>query len=283
MRLTSILEINWSQKISMANSGLENEWIIVTGASSGLGKEMALQLAYDYHANIVAIARRKEKLQELKNEIELKTNSSIDTICADLSILEESQNTISSVIHHRKITGAILNAGITYYGEHTQLDWDTSNRIINLNLTSVVATTHLLTHHFLKHHIPGRILIVSSMGGLIPIPYQSLYSGTKAFLCNFGEALHHELKNKNITITVLAPGGIHTEMTTQSSFRSMHGWLTPPEKIASIGLKAFKKRKGLYVPGFFTQLLSILLKILPRKIAIKKLGKFYFKFLRQAD
>lgn len=267
----------------MTNSLLDNEWTIVTGASSGLGKEMALKLALDYHTNIVAIARRGEKLEELKNEIELKTNSSIDTVCADLSNLQEVQSTISSVITSRKITGAILNAGITYFGEHIKCNWANINQMINTNLICVVATTNLLIHHFLKHKIAGRILIVSSMGGLIPIPYQSLYSGTKAFLCNFGEALCHELRDKNITITVLAPGGIDTEMTKNSSLHSMHHWLASPEKIAALGLKAYHKRKGLYIPGLSVWLGSILLKLLPRKMVITKIGNFYFNSLTEIN
>ena len=110
-----------------------------------------------------------------------------------------------------------------------------------------------------------------------PVPYQAAYSGTKAFITNFANALHHELKNPNFSISVFAPGGVVTEMTGGEKFVPLKKYLMPVEDAARKGLRAFTKRKFRYVPGLVNQLSDFFGKFLPAKFLTGQVGKVYKK------
>src|ERR1700749_3914823 len=98
----------------MAKLQFKDKWVLVTGASSGLGEEMARQLAYQHGANLILLARRKEKLEQLKAQLEKEAKVSVKIIVADLSKLDEVDKAIDSILKDGQLYGAILNAGVTY-------------------------------------------------------------------------------------------------------------------------------------------------------------------------
>src|ERR1700743_2435536 len=105
----------------MGKLQFKNKWVLVTGASSGLGEEMARQLAFDYQANLILLARRKEKLEQLKTELEIDAGIKVKIIVADLSKLSEVDSALDQVLAGGELYGAILNAGVTYFGRHAEL------------------------------------------------------------------------------------------------------------------------------------------------------------------
>jgi short-subunit dehydrogenase len=118
-------------------------------------------------------------------------------------------------------------------------------------------------------------LIVSSMAGLTPIAFQTVYSATKAFLAHFGCALAHELEGENVSVTVFAPGGIITEMTSTERFKPLTGWLMPVERCARDGLNGFIGRKYLHVPGFLYRVGNAFLGFLPRRFVASRVAATY--------
>jgi short-subunit dehydrogenase len=267
----------------MKNLALNNKWILVTGASSGLGQEMARQLAHIHKANLIIAARRADKLEELKAELEKAAGIKVKVIVADLSIPEEADRVIAESIANGNLYGAILNAGVTYFGRHTELPWDNFESILKTNVIGVVRMTNSLVKHFDKPGAVGGVMLVSSMAGFFPVPYQAAYSATKAFITAFGNALHNELQNPDFSITVFSPGGIATEMTDNSKFNDLKGWLMPVSEAAKEGIHAFITRKYNYVPGLLNRIGNVFMNLLPKKFISGKMSKVYLKSLTKAQ
>jgi len=267
----------------MSKLQFKNKWILVTGASSGLGEEMARQLAHHYRANLILLARRKDKLDQLKAELENEAKVNVKVIVADLSNLHDVDRAIDEVLKDGQLYGAILNAGVTYFGKHADLGWDQFQTMLQTNVVSVVRITNKLVEHFESTSNEGGILIVSSMAGLFPVPYQSAYSGTKAFILSFASALSHEIKNPQFSLSVYAPGGIVTEMTAGENFHDLQGWLMPVKQAAKEGIYAFQNRKSTYVPGLLNRVGGYFLNLLPRKFVMGRMSKVYGKALIQAQ
>jgi short-subunit dehydrogenase len=269
-----------SKKASMAHLQFENKWIMVTGASSGLGYEMAMQLATQHKANLIIVARRGDKLDELKQEIEKKSSSKVKTITADLSSLEDIDRVVKIALEEGNLYGAILNAGITYFGQQLELEWNQFEKMLQTNVSGMVRMTQQLTTYFEQHNKEGGLMIVSSMAAILPTPYQAAYSGTKGFMLNFITALSHELHNKKFSFTVYLPGGMVTEMTDNDKFSPLKSWLMPVAQAAKIGIAAFKKRKTTCVPGATNRLGAYMSGIIPKSIIIKGMAKTYGKALK---
>jgi short-subunit dehydrogenase len=255
-------------------------WVLITGASSGLGQTMARKLAFEHGANIVAVARRKERLDELRHDLEANAGVEVAAITADLADIDDVDRALEAATSGRDIYAAILNAGVTHFGEHGRLSWIDFQRMLNTNVTSVVRMTTELVPHLERHGLGGGLMLVSSMAGITPIPYQTAYSGTKAFLVHFGCGLWHELHNRNISITTYAPGGIVTEMTGTESFRPLRGWLMPVDRAASEGLEAFRRRKYLHVPGSANRFGSVVMRMLPQRLVTSQIAASYRRALK---
>jgi len=122
-----------------------------------------------------------------------------------------------------------------------------------------------------------RILIIASLGGLTPLPYQAVYAGTKAFMINFGLSLREELKHENIQVGVFAPGGIKTEMTDIPAMKALEKDLAPVADIARAALKAYDTLPALTVPGAQNKLIAGLSKLAPRSLLAKQAERIYRK------
>jgi len=265
----------------MASLQFENKWVLITGASSGLGYEMALQLALIHKAHLILVARRADKLEELKQTITSQSSSQIKTITADLSNLNDIDRVINESLEGNNLYGAILNAGITYFGKHLELDWKQFEMMLQTNVTGMVRMTNQLTQYFEKTQAAGGIMIVSSMAAVLPTPYQAAYSGTKGFMLNFITALSHEVTNKHLSYTVYLPGGMQTEMTNNDKFSPLKSWLMPVKQAAAEGIMAFKKRKPTYVPGATNKMGAFFSGIIPKRMIIKGMAKTYGNALKK--
>lgn len=255
------------------------KWILVTGASSGLGYEMASQLAHRHQANLIIAARRADKLNQLKADLESSANVAVRVIVADLSVPEDVERLIAESLNGQQLYGAILNAGVTHFGAHAELSQNNFEKLVQTNVISVVRITGELVKHFEQSGAEGGIMIVSSMAGIFPVPYQAAYSGTKAFLISFANALAHEIKSRALSLTVFAPGGIVTEMTATEEFNDLQSWLMPVSQAAKEGIHALKYRKFNYVPGALNRVGNVFMKFLPKKLIIGILAKTYQRSL----
>jgi short-subunit dehydrogenase len=267
----------------MSKLQFKNKWILVTGASSGLGEEVARQLAYHHQANLILLARRRDKLEQLKAELEKEAKVSVKIVVADLSNLDDVDKAIDEILKDGQLYGAILNAGVTYFGRNSDLAWEQFQTMLQTNVVSVVRITNRLVEHFEATGNEGGILFVSSMAGLFPVTYQSAYSATKAFILSFARALAHEIRNPGFSLSVYAPGGIVTEMTAGENFHDLQGWLMPVKGAAKEGIYAFQTRKGVYVPGMLNKVGGFFMNLLPKKFITGKMSKVYEKALVKAE
>jgi short-subunit dehydrogenase len=250
-------------------------WVLVTGASSGLGREIARCLARDHGANLVLAARRAARLDELKSDLERTARVAVHTIVADLSNADDVDRVFHEATAGRHIYGIVLNAGVTHFGSFHELSWADFQAMLATNVTSAVRLTTLFLPYLESRNEGGGILLVAGMSGLTPMPYQTAYGGTKAFLVNFGRGLHYELRGKNVSITTFAPGGIATEMTAGERFTPLRGWLMPVEPCARDAVCAFVERREIRLPGVINRLGSVLMRILPQSFVTARMAAAY--------
>lgn len=265
----------------MNKLNFKNKWVLVTGASSGLGYELAYQLAHHHKANLIIAARRADKLNQLKVELEQDAGVRVKVVVADLSSTDDIDRLINESIHGQELYGAILNAGITYFGEHAEITQVEFNSILQTNVKSVVHLTSELVRHFEESKQEGGIMVVSSMAAIFPTPYQAVYSGTKAFVMSFVNALSLEIKNPKLSLTVYAPGGIATEMTNGEKFSDLKKWLMPVNQAAKEGIYALRCRKFIHIPGTLNRVGTRFMRLLPKQFMVRQMAKTYLKSLRK--
>ena len=257
-----------------------DRWLLVTGASSGLGREMAKLLATVHGANLLVVARRQDRLDSLKAELAELCAARVITVRADLSRLEDTDRVLAEAARY-PVYGAVLNAGVTHFGPHAELDWNAFQQMLATNVTSVVRMTNALLP--LLEQRNGGLMLVASMAGVFPVPYQTAYSATKAFLVHFGCGLFHEYQGRNVSITTFTPGGVISEMTDGQSFTPLRRWLMPTELAAREGITALRLRKYLYVPGAANRLTSAFVRLLPRQLTSRLVGEQYRKALSKSN
>lgn len=244
-------------------------WVLVTGASSGLGKEMACQLARVHKANLILVARRASRLLELKTRLEQEHGIQCRVVQADLANPQDVDRVYQESIQQAEVYGVVLNAGVTHFGQHADLAWQDFETMLATNVTSVVRLVNLFVPYLLSKNQGGGILLVASLAGLMPVPYQSAYAGTKGFITQFGQSLYQELKGQNISITVFAPGGIATEMMESSGLNAGFEnsvFLQDVQSCAAMALDGFARRDYLPVPGLLNNVQLFFSRFLPRQV-----------------
>src|SRR6478735_4825875 len=254
--------------------------VLVTGASSGLGAELAEQLARDHAAHLVLVARRQDRLSELALRLTSQYGVPVEIIVADLAQPGEAERVFREATSQAALFAAILNAGVTHFGPYDEQSWESLAGLLELNVTSTVRLVTLLLPYLEEQGTQGGVLLVASLSGLTPVAYQAAYSGTKAFLIKYGWALHHELAPRGVTVSVVAPGGIVTEMTAGKRFDDLRPWLMPVGGVAHAALEGFRRRKHLVVPGFiYSWGRTALLKLVPENFLVGRVAAQYRKSL----
>ena len=266
----------------MKRMQLESRWVLVTGASSGLGREIATQLARDHRANLILVARRQSRLEELQQELESEYGVQVRVQPADLSDLDQVERLFEVCTRECNIYAVVLDAGVTFFGRQQNLAWDEFQRMLATNVNSVVRLVNRFVPYLLSRNDGGGLLIVSSLAGIIPLPYQAAYSGTKAFLTNFGLALAYELRHENLSITVFAPGGIATEMLDKSGLREKFADSPFTQSVtvcARSAIRAMQRRRRLAVPGVLNKIAATAARCVPRIALTALVGRAYQRAL----
>jgi hypothetical protein len=258
---------------------LRGRWTLVTGASSGLGGEIARSIAREHGGNVLVVARRRDRLEALCEELRSRYGVQAACIVADLSHPEDVERVFTEATRERELHGAVLNAGVTYWGEALKLDWAEFQALLNTNVTSLVRLSTLFANHFIERRTGGGLLFVSSVAAFIPVPYQAAYSGTKSFIFNYGQALAQELRPHGVSVTVFAPGGISTELLEKSGlsnrFKAGDMGVMSAEACATHALRAFTHRRELCVPGLINQALAMVARLLPRGFLAQRTAAMY--------
>jgi hypothetical protein len=239
---------------------------LITGASSGIGKAFAQELA-KRKVNVVLVARSEDKLRLLGTELHQTYGIRAEVISADLS-QEGTALTIYETIRHRQIDIDFLinNAGFLNYGAFEEITAAQDHQQIMLNVAALVSLTHIFIPLLLTHN-SSAIINVSSSGAFQPMPYMAVYGASKAFVLSFSEALWAEYQSRGLRVLALCPGPTKTPALVDVFD---NGKATPPEQVVRTALKALEKRRSYVIPGFSNFLLAnVVPRLLPRSIVAK--------------
>lgn len=230
---------------------------LITGASSGIGSEMAVYLS-EQGIEVVLVAREEERLKEVQKE--LKGNSKI--ICMDLSLAENCINLYKQV---KDIDILINNAGFGAFGEFTKIDLITELNMINTNVCAVHTLTKLFLEDMCKKN-SGYILNVSSIAGFLPGPHMATYHATKAYVLKLTQSIYEELRKRksNVKISVLCPGPIKTPFLDKANVEFKTKLMTP-KYVAKYAIDNMFKGKYMILPGGNNKIIRFLSKIVPDK------------------
>lgn len=252
---------------------------LITGASQGIGRALAHQLAQMGH-NVLLVARRKEVLEELATELERKHQIHADIYPCDLG--DSTQRTdFLEYLSTQDIHILINSAGIASFGPFAQQDWNYETQQFSLNATAVFELTHAVMQQMLAQGT-GAICNVGSAAGNVPIPNNATYVFTKAGVNAFTEALHYELRPHGVHCTLLAPGPVReaeipaAEQTIVDKVVPGFLWTTY-ESCAQETLAAMAANKRRIVPGGLGKMMNGISAVVPTKILSPIMGKFYAK------
>lgn len=252
------------------------DWALITGASSGIGEEFSHQLAKEGF-NLVIVARRKEKLEQLKQELEEKYKIQILPAAIDL-LSENYLAELIEIIGERDISLLINNAGFGYRGQFIDSDALNYEKMIKLNC--IVPT--VLTHHFVKPMIEkrkGGIIFLASVVAFQATPTTTIYAATKVFNAFLSEGLWYELKKFNIDVLSLNPGGTKTEF--QKVANSTPGPVPrTTAQVVETALKALGKKPSV-VDGLYNKLLAVSTRFASRKLTVTIAGKISELFYKK--
>lgn len=223
---------------------------LVTGASSGIGRAIALRLAAD-GSDLVVVARRRDALESLAEELRASHKVKVDVVVADLAAADDLA-TVESRLHDtdRHVELLVNNAGLGGQGDFAGLPIDRQEHQIRVNVVAPVRLTHAALQGMVARG-SGGILNVSSIAGTQPLPHVATYSATKAYLSTFSHSVHEEVRRSGVTVTALLPGFTRTEFHDAAGMsRSVvpgMAWMSA-DYVAAAGLRAVARGRAQCVP-----------------------------------
>lgn len=254
----------------------KNEYALVTGATSGIGYELAKQFASNGY-DLVMVARNHDELKTRADEFK-SFGINVITIAKNLFI-EEDAYSLYSELKLNGISPSILvnDAGQGVYGKFQDTDLHREVDIVNLNIVSVL----ILTKMFLKDRLPkgsGKILNLASIASKAPGTWHSVYHGTKAFILSWSEAIREELKDTGITVTALLPGPTDTDFfnkadMNESKILEDKDNLASPEEVAIDGFNALMNGDDKVVSGLKNKLTVAMSNIATDSMAAHRMGE----------
>lgn len=246
--------------------------VLITGASAGIGREFARQLAGRANSMIL-IARREEQLIELNQELQQQyQNLRVYIRKGDLSNPAQLKELMGWLDREQiDVNFLVNNAGLGDAGRFATSDPTRNEQIILVNMLALTSLTrHLLPKMIAKRH--GGILNVSSSAGFLPIPGDAVYAATKAYVTSFSEALRAELQGTGVSVCALCPGPVETEFQEVARRRGVQSRLgpkfvvVPVEQVVRDALVALEADRPLVIPGFAMKFVMFLGRLMPMPI-----------------
>ncbi len=228
---------------------------VITGASAGIGLTFANKLAA-HGFDLVLIARRKERLQDIATRLESEYSIQCEIIPADLALVEDIGKVADTIKQISNLDILINNAGFATQGYFADVPIEKDMRMLHVHMTASIQFTHAALQ-IMRKRKQGVLINVSSIGAYILTPGNVLYDATKSFLCTFSENLRLEVRGLGIKIQALCPGFVRTEFHEVGDFKNFDRsavpdsiWMTP-ESVVLQSLKALEKnRKTIIIPGW---------------------------------
>jgi len=249
---------------------------LVTGASAGIGLELARILAREGH-DLVLVARREAALKELAEELKDRYGSDTRVVAADLTA-PDAADVVAQAIGDSEVDVLVNNAGFGGLGAFTERSRDDDMRMVALNITALTD----LTKKFLPGMVArgrGRVLNVASTAAFQPGPFMAVYYASKAYVLSLSQALAEELSGTGVTVTCLCPGPTATE------FHSVAGTDAQPlasgvlsmsaQAVAEAGYRAMKRGKLIEIPGVQNKVGAQTIRIAPRRVVLKVVRRLH--------
>lgn len=254
----------------------DTKYALVTGATSGIGYELAKLLARDGYS-LYIVARSPQELEEAAQTLGATGAPTVKILAKDLFNPEAAFEIYQEVSADGVAVDVLVNdAGQGIYGEFTETDINRELAIINLNIASLV----VLTKHFLQDMVSrgsGRILNLASVAGKLPGPLQSVYHGTKAFVHSFTEAIREEVKDKGVTVTSLLPGPTATDFFNKADMNEsrivQEGKMADPADVAKDGYEAMMKGEDKVISGFKNKAQVAMSNMMPDDVVAAQMHK----------
>lgn len=249
-----------------------NNTALITGASSGIGFELA-RIHARQGDNLVLVARNKKKLDELKSEIESLHKVRVYVIAKDLSVKDAAQDVYAEIKKlGLEVDYLINNAGFGHLGAFTENAWEKEEQMIQLNITALTQFTKLFLPGMIARG-SGKIMNVGSVASFMPGPFMAVYYATKAYVLSFSEAINNEVRDKGVTVTALCPGPTESgfqDAAEMKGIKLIEKFKMPSSKIvAQYGYKAMMKGKPVAIHGVTNRMMVGSLRITPRNIVVK--------------
>lgn len=253
---------------------------LVTGASSGIGRAIALQLA-DAGTPVVLVARDTARLDELAAELRGRHGVDAEVMTADLSVADDRHRVEQRLGAEPTIDLLVNNAGFGTYGPFTSLDADDEEREITVNVTAPMRLARAAASGMVARR-GGWILNVSSMASLQPTPLNATYGATKAFLTSFSESLHEELRSDGVVVTAVLPGFTRTEFQQRAGLGDAGGvpgflWQSA-EVCAAAAIAGTAAGRAIVVPGALNKITAAATAPLPRGLKRRLVGALSTRF-----
>jgi hypothetical protein len=249
---------------------------LITGASTGIGKELA-HIHAEKGGDLIIVARSKDKLEMLKTELEKKHSVKVTVIAKDLGLPEAPKEIYDEVKKAGIVVDYLINnAGFGGLGKFHEREWETDLAMIQLNIIALTALTRFFLPDFVKRN-EGKILNVSSTASMMPGPLQAVYYATKAYVTYFSNAIAEELHDTNVTVTTLMPGATETEFGRISGMdkTSMFQKTATARGVVEDGYNGMLKGKLDVITGltFSQKIMTAMIPLTPKKIVLGQIRR----------
>jgi len=265
--------------VSASNPFFAPKTVLITGASSGIGLELAHQFAYDGY-RLVLVARNRAALRELGDELQSRYNVTVRISPKDLA----HPATPAELYQELQEAGIVLdvlgnNAGFGGAGPFLNTDWNHEAEMMQVNIVAVTQLTKLFLPQIRARE--GKILNVASTAAFQPGPFMAVYYASKAFVLHFSEALAEELRGSGVTVTCLCPGPVKTNFQARAYISDTpmanSPLLVDVHEVARVGYEGMKQGKRVVIPGWKNRLGVELLRLSPREMVTKVVRKIQEK------
>jgi short-subunit dehydrogenase len=246
-----------------------HNYTLITGATSGIGLELAKEFARNGH-HLIIVARTAEKLESTVQELKQLAQIEVVPIECDLAKHTSAGELYEQIVNQDLIVDVLVNnAGVGVYGEFTKTDAADELSMLNLNVISLT----LLTKYFLESMVErnqGKILNIASLAAFEPGPLMSVYYASKSYVLHFTEALAEELeRHSGITVSAVCPGPTDTDFAekagaTQARLFNIPGFVMQPEDVAKAAYQGLMDKERVIIPGWQNKVSRQMERILPR-------------------
>ena len=240
---------------------------LITGASNGIGLELAKRLAADGH-DVILVARSVDKLQAIANDLSQRHGIKADVIGQDLGY-EGAAVELVTKLGDRRVDMLINNAGFGEFGTFIDADIKRLNQMVQLNVATLTALAHAFGRRMAAQG-GGQILNVASIAAFMPGPGAAVYYASKAYVLSFSDALNYELRSKNVTVTALCPGPTDTGFASAANAEGAAAFKWPMisslDKLADYAYASLKAKRGISLHRWLMKAMAFAVRLSPRFI-----------------